>query len=243
MKFAKLVITITLFVFLCTPVSATYFGGYYGTDWGNTKPPVTAFINTVSGYSGHTTGGPTAANMSNWDCYNNSNPSGIDWWDFVFSCEHGNPWKFWVNDGVVDLDSAGFGDCAAGSWGDYYANWVVLYSCQVVCSPIEKGASGWDDVWIDRDPVAVFDGLHILNGFRTNAYVSPAVNVSTQYAHAICTGGEILEEWFNCVWNYSYCSSTSMDKACSVFYVSCENDTLTSYAADPSSGTFNCWYY
>ena len=241
MKFAKLVTTIFLFVFLCTPAFSLYVGGFYGTDHGNTLPPVQAFINTMAN-CGHYTGGPYAANVDDWDCYNNAIPNGIDWWDFVFSCEPGAPWYFVVDNGGVNLDSAGFGDCADGSWGDYYANWVVLYSCQVVCSPIEKGAD-WPDVWIDRDPVAVFDGLHILNGFRTNAYVSPAVTVATQYGTAICNGGEILTEWFNAVWTYSYCSSTNYDKACSVFYVSCQGDTLTSYAADPSSGTFNCWYY
>ncbi len=241
MKFAKLVTTIVLFVCICAPAFPTWIGGYYGTDWGNTKPPVDAFINTVAGY-GHTTGGPSAGYVDNWNCYNNNIPDGIDWWDFVFSCEHGAPWQFLVNDGTVDLYGAGFGTCAAQGWGDYYANWVVLYSCQVVCSEVERPNDWWAP-WTNKDPEEVFDGLHILNGFRTNAYVSPAVTVSTQYANAICNGGQILTEWFNAVWTYSYCSSTSLDKACSVFYGSCQTDTLTSYAADPPSGGFNCWHY
>jgi hypothetical protein len=221
-----------------------WVGGFYGTDHGNTKPPVQAFLtNMATGSCVYLTGGPYAAVRANWDSNNNQVTNGIDWWDFTFSCEHGGPWYFLVNDGYVYIDTQ-IGDPAPdGGWGDYYTNWLVLYSCYVVCSPIEK-PSNWFQPWITANPIYAFHGIHIVNGFRTPAYVSPAVTVSTYYARAIRDGvGQVLWEWFNNVWIYSYCSSTNYDKACSVFYASCQNDTLSSYAADPSSGTFSCWYY
>ncbi|UCH92657.1 MAG: hypothetical protein JSV88_20500 [Candidatus Aminicenantes bacterium] len=238
-----------------------YVGGYHGTDWGNTIPPVDAFLtNMAPGSCVWTTDGPFAANVAHWDTYNNYDPSfnfGIDWYEFVYSCEHGAPWKFWVNDGIVDLEN--IGDPVInpsiendGGWGDWYTNWVVIYSCSVVCSPIEK-PTNWMDPWIKLNPYCVFHAdsldnhqLHIVNGFRTPAYVAPAVTVSTYYAQAIRDGvGQVLWEWFYNVWVYSYCSSTSYDKACSVYYASCHNDTLSSYAADPpaTGDLFSCWYF
>jgi hypothetical protein len=191
------------------------------------------------------TWGPTAAVRANWDSNNNQNYNGIDFWDITYSCEHGAQWLFVVNDGNVNLDND-IGDAAPdGGWGDFYNMWVVLYSCQVMCSPIEKGAN-WPQPWITANPKYVLHGTHIVNGFRTNAYVAPAVNVSTQYALQIRNGdGEILWEWFYCVWTYSYCQSSSYDKPTSVFWNSCRYDSLSSWAAKPPAGgdELKCWYY
>jgi len=81
-------------------------------------------------------------------------------------------------------------------------------------------------------------------GFHTNVYIAPAVSVSTQYAHYICQGGEILLKWSHAVWYYSYCQSTSFDKAAAVFSPGSQHDTLTSYSSDPPlivsiAGTIN----
>jgi hypothetical protein len=153
-----------------------------------------------------------------------------------------------VNDGYVYLCDIG-DPHPDGGWGDYYLNWLVLYSCYVVYPPIEKPNNWWQP-WIDNKycgkPYPVLNGLHIVNGFLTPAYVSPAVNVSPQYALRIRNGpGQVLMEWINCVWLFSYCQTTSYDKACSVFYASCQNDTLASYAPDPPAAgdVFTCWYF
>ncbi|UCH94355.1 MAG: hypothetical protein JSV88_29365, partial [Candidatus Aminicenantes bacterium] len=89
----------------------------------------------------------------------------------------------------------------------------------------------------------VLDGCHMVLGFRTNVYISPAVTVSTNYAHYICQGGEILLKWFHAVWYYSWCSSTPYDKPAAVFSPDCQHDTLFNYSSDPPPTSLYCWYY
>jgi hypothetical protein len=213
-----------------------FVGGYYGTDWGNTIPPVQAFLDNIGGPCVYVVGGPFAANVAHWDTYNNYDPSwnwGIDWYEFVYSCEHGGPWQFWVNDGVVDLFNVGDPVIDPyiendGGWGDYFTNWVCLYSCYVVCSPIEKPYQWWYPwVFDDDDIFSSNDRLHIVNGFHTPAWIYPAVNVSTQYAIRLKYGGRILYEWFDCITAFG--GSDPYDKACSVFFSECRYDTLCSH--------------
>lgn len=207
-----------------------YVGGYYGTDHGNTIPPVQAFLNNIGGSCVYVVDGPFAANVGHWDTYNNYDPSynwGIDWYEFVFSCEHGGPWYYLVNDGYVYLDNVG-DPHPDGGWGDYFTNWVVLYSCYVVCSPIEKPNDWWAPwVFDDDDIFSSSDKLHIVNGFHTPAWIAPAVNVSTQYAIRISNGGYILQEWFDCITAYG--NPGIYDLACSVFFSECRYDTLCSH--------------
>jgi hypothetical protein len=57
-----------------------WVGGYYGTDAGNTRPPVQAFLTNVApGSCVYTTWGPYAAVRANWDSNNNQVTYGIDW--------------------------------------------------------------------------------------------------------------------------------------------------------------------
>ena len=241
MRKAKIVSILCLMVCVTAVLYGTKFIGLYGTDSGNTYPPVAAFLDTVDNYPGHITIGPIPHYCSNWDTANNAYNTGVDDAQFVYTCEHGSPWAISTNNGTCNFNGYSFGGSSHMGWGDDQLNWIVLYSCQVICSPLET--SDWWSVWMANNPYDVMDGVHIINGFRTNAYVSPAVSVSTHYADYICTGGEILTTWFHAVWNYSYCSSSSYDKACAVFSPPSQSDTLTSYSSDPAPSSLYCWYY
>jgi len=244
MRKSKLLLVVTFVLGISVLAYAQYYnyvGGYYGTDHGNTIPPVQAFLNNIGGSCVYVVDGPFAANVGHWDTYNNYDPSynwGIDWYEFVFSCEHGGPWYYLVNDGYVYLDNVG-DPHPDGGWGDYFTNWVVLYSCYVVCSPVEKPHQWWYPwVFDDDDVFSSNKRLHIVNGFHTPAWIFPAVNVSTQYAIRISNGGDILQEWFNCVTSYG--GPDPYDKACSVYYPDCSADKLCAHTEPVNTNVFAC---
>jgi hypothetical protein len=241
MRKTKIFMVLVLMFCVTVSVQATRFGGLYGTDSGNTRPPVAAFLDTVDNYAGHTRVGPTAHYIANWDSSNNAANTGVDDFQFTFTCEHGSPWAITTNNGTCNFNAYSFGSSNNYGWGDDQVNWIVLYSCQVIRSEIE--VADWWSVWMSNNPYDVMDGVHMVLGFRTNAYVSPAVTVSTNYANEICTGGECLLKWFHSVWFFSYCQTSSYDKASAVFEPNSEDDTLTSYSSDPAPYILHSWYY
>jgi hypothetical protein len=212
----------------------TRFGGFYGPPGSSTIPPVSAFLNTVGSY-GYTTGGPYAAYVSHFDTSNNS---GVDNWHFSYVCASGSQWSILVHDGIVNLNAPDFGGSSNQGWGDKYLNWIAFYTGNFIATQ-----GDWWSVWMSNNPYDVLDGCHIVLGFHTNVYIAPAVSVSSHYADYICTGGEILLKWFHAVWYYSYCQSTSLDKAAAVFSPGSQHDTLTSYSSDPPPTILYCWYY
>jgi hypothetical protein len=238
MRKTKIVMILGLVVCLTVVVYATRFGGFYGTDWPDSIPAVQAFLDEVDEHSGHTTTGPTAHYKSTWDTSNNS---GVDDYEFTYSCGHGDRWELLTNNGWLDLNGSGFGGSSHQGWGDDRCNWILLYSCQVVAGPPD--VTDWWSVWMSNNPYDVMDGVHMVLGFRTNAYKAPTEDVSSHYAEYICTGGKCLLKWFHAVWYYSYCQTTGYDKACAVFSPYSQNDTLTSYSSDPAPWVLYCWYY
>jgi hypothetical protein len=238
MKKTKIFMVLVLMFCVTAAVHATRFGGFYGTDWADSIPAVEAFLDEVDEHSGHTTTGPTAHYNSTWDTANNS---GVDDFEFTYSCGHGDRWKLLTNTGWLDLNGSGFGGSSNQGWGDDQCNWILLYSCKVIASQIE--VTDWSSVWISQNPYDVMDGVHMIMGFRTNAYKSPTNEVSREYAEYICTGGQVLLKWFHAVWYYSYCQTTSLDKASAVFDPNSQNDTLTSYSSDPPNTSLYSWYY
>lgn len=242
MRRERIFTILVLLISIAVLTYATQFGGYYGTDWETTIPPVQGFLDTVDNYPGHTTGGPMAGYVSYFDYYNNNYYTGIDYWEFAYVCASGAPYKFLVNDGWVDLADPEFGSGPHQGWGDYNLNWATFYTPGFIPSPID--VPDWWSVWIANEPHDVMDGVHMIMGFRTMLYISPAVNVSTHFADYICSGERILIKWFHAVWYYSYCQATPYDKASAVFFPAAQNDTLTSYSADdPNPSEIWCWYY
>jgi hypothetical protein len=232
-KLMRLFVALVLSVGVCVPgfsATADEAVAYYSTaDSYNCRPPAQAFINNINAT---TKRGESAGYVSYFD---GSNDSYWDANDIAFVCAHGQQWLFGLGNGTVYLDYLSDG------WGDTDLEWAILYSCLVVASPLETGS--WSQPWIVESS-DVFDGLHIVNGFRTSSYVAPAVNVTIDYCNRINSGGYILESWFDAIFAYGY-YWTQYDKGCSVYYGSCEYDTLSSFASDPSAtqtSDFHCQY-
>ncbi|UCH92896.1 MAG: hypothetical protein JSV88_21745 [Candidatus Aminicenantes bacterium] len=237
LRMVEFLIALVLVIGISFPAHSVWVGGYYdGADTGNCRPVVEAFLNNINA---SVIEGPFEGRVANFDSDNdnwNSNPPGFDWYDFGFVCAHGNQWRFEMVNGMVNLNSAGFGSSAAQGWGDDFLEWVVLYSCLVVASPLENPQPNWWSVWKD-DPNDVFDGLHILNGFRTNAWVPPAQTVASQYARKLNNGEYILYAWFDAVTQYGWWWLFGNDRASSVFWDSNRYDTMSSFSPDPPTET------
>ncbi len=233
-KLMRLIVALVLTVGICCPAFAAtadeVIGYYSSADTSSCYPPVQAFVNTIN--ANYKTG-PSVGYVNRFD---GSNDSYWDARDLGFVCAHGNKWLFALSNGTVYLDYLSDG------WGDTDMEWAILYSCLVVASPIED-SNNWHQPWI-VESTDVFDCLHIVNGFRTSAYVSPAANVTTDYCNRLNSGGYILDSWFDAIYAYGY-YWTAYDQGCSMYYGSCEYDTLSSVATDPSATQttdFHCLY-
>lgn len=203
---------------------------YSSADTANCKPPAQAFYNNINAV---VKSGPTVGSKSYFD---SSNDLYWDGTDLGYVCAHGNQWLFALSDGTVYLDYLSDG------WGETDMEWAVLYSCQVVCSPLEKPSNWWQPWIIESSDV--FDCLHIVNGFRTNAYVIPAASVTTNYCSRLNNGGYVLQSWFDAVFWWGWWILGN-DKASSMYFGTCEFDTFNSIAADPAAtqtSDFWCTY-
>jgi hypothetical protein len=235
----RLLIVLMLSVCICIPAySATVdevIGYYSSLDSSSCKPPVQAFINTI--YASYKNG-PYVGYPNRFDTSNNS------YWDardIGFVCAHGNRWVFALSGGNVNFASSSFGSSSHKGWGDSDMEWAVIYSCLVVASPLE--VSNWYSVWVD-ETYDVFDRLHIVNGFRTSAWVYCADEVATDYAQRLNGGGKVLYSWFDAIYAEGDFGN-GWDRGCSVYYYSCRNDTVSSFASDPSEtqeSGFYCRY-
>lgn len=224
----RLLIALLLSVCIFIPANSATVDeviGYYSSlDSSSCKPPVQAFINTI--YANYKNG-PYVGYPNRFDTSNNS------YWDardFGFVCAHGNRWLFALSGGYVNFASSSFGSSSSKGWGNVDMEWAVIYSCLVVASPLE--VTNWYAVWID-EPYDVFDRLHIVNGFRTSAWVYCADDVATNYAQRLNNGWEILDSWFDAIYAEGDFGN-GWDRGCSVYYGTCEHDRVNSYASDPS---------
>jgi hypothetical protein len=224
-----LLLSVGIFTSVLTATVDEAISYYSSADTGNCRPPARAFINNIdANYKTGESAGSVYYFTTNNDSY-------WDGADIGYVCAHGNQWLFALSNGIVYLDNLSNG------WGDTDLEWGILYSCLVVASPLE--VASWWQPWI-IESTDVFDGLHIVNGFRTSALVAPAVRVTNRYCDLIDAGGEILQSWFDAIWDEGY-YWTGYDQGCSMFYGTCENDTEESFAADPSptqTSDFHCWY-
>jgi hypothetical protein len=224
----RCLIALVLSVAICIPAfsaTADEVKGYYSSlDSTSCRPPVQAFINTVNANYKY---GPYVGYPSRFD---SSNDSYWDSMDMGIVCAHGNRWLFALSGGYVNFASSTFGSSSSKGWGNVDMEWAVLYSCLVVASPLE--VTDWYSVWIDESN-DVFDRLHIINGFRTSAWVYCSDEVTTDYAQRLNNGGKILDAFYDAIYAEGDFGN-GWDRACSVYYDSCKNDTFSSIATDPS---------
>lgn len=149
-----------------------------------------------------------ATNASNWTTSNDSSPYGVDWYDFAYFCGHGYPYNIMMYGGdYVDLRNAGNNN---NSGYGLYLKYLVLHSCQTVPSPIDI-ADPWTP-WLG-EPGGIFDGLHVLCGFRTNAGKSSGLNIASYMGNLTYNhSNTVVNNWINAVDTYG--NSDGTDEYC-----------------------------
>lgn len=131
----------------------------------------------------------------NWTTSNNDYTWGVDGNDFSYFCGHGSPYSICMDAGdAVDLRNAG--NNSNNGYGDYLG-YLVLHSCSVVPSPIDVGDAFTP--WLG-EPGGIFDGLHVMMGFRTSASGSND-NMIASYMGQLTKNqsGRVWENWVNAV--------------------------------------------
>jgi len=145
---------------------------------------------------------------SDWTTSNDSSPYGVDSYDFAYFCGHGYPYNIMMYNGsYVDLRNAG-NNSNSGYGSDL--EFLVLHACQAVPSPIDV-ADPWTP-WLS-EPGGIFDGLHILCGFRTNAGKSSGLNIANYMGYlTFHQSGYVVDNWINSV--NAYGNTDSTDEFC-----------------------------
>jgi hypothetical protein len=141
-----------------------------------------------------------------WTTRNNWWP-GVDWFDWVYYTGHGcsttggNYAWYGVtmyNGDCVDLLSAG--DSSHGGYGNRL-KYLVSHSCETVASPYDD----WQAIskWLE-EPGSIFDGLHILMGFRTQADMYTGLNIADEMGRLLNEDYPtlIVWNWMNAVETY-----------------------------------------
>ncbi len=191
-------------LFLPTPSGAVPAGlreqGLYIDDLSKT---------TVQNFLGHFSyEGLYPSRTAYWTTSNNSWPTGVDSYDWVYYTGHGCPpsgggfgyygLTTYNSANCVNLLNAG--NNSNGGYGRRL-KYLVLHSCETVASP-------WDDPdavskWL-QEPGSIFDGLHILMGFRTQTDQNNGLNIADEmgYLTTVDYPTLIIWNWENAVDTY-----------------------------------------
>ena len=168
----------------------------------------------------------------------------VDDMDYAFYGGHGSP--FHIYGEHVDLNTAGYN--ASKGYGDRNLEFVTFYSCKTVPTPIEvnSGAvSSWWRPWINESPNDdIFDGLHMITGFHTNAYIAPSEAVADNFGGRVANNEKIRWAWFNAIWEDGDFSN-GLDRASAVYHPSKSEDRYSNaLSSDPDEHHQNLaiWY-
>ena len=134
-----------------------------------------------------------------WTTRNNTAPRGVDSFDFLYFCGHGRPYEIKTNENNwVDLRTAG--DNSHNGYGNSDLEFLVLHSCSVLPSPIDVGDAFTP--WL-AEPGGIFDGLHVLLGFRTDASYAADEQIACFMGDLTENQtGRVWENWVNAVNTY-----------------------------------------
>ena len=159
--------------------------------------------------------------------WTNRNNYYVDNMDFAFYGGHGSPFHHYGEN--VDLTRAGYS--SHKGYGDRDAEFITFYSCKVVPSPIEKPGNRWATPWTQKN--GVFDGLHMVTGFRTNAYIAPSEAVANKFGLRVASHQKVKWAWFNAIWEHGNFRNGN-DRGSVVFHPSASEDRYPSRLADPN---------
>ena len=219
---------ILTFLVIAGPVGAVdrWEGGYVGSRTeGDATTPVWNFIKHFS-YNQY-----YWAETFQFGSYNNER---VDKMDFSYFVGHGNPWSIKCQSTWIDLDTAG--STSHEGWGDRNAEFVTLHACQVVASPLE--VADWYSAWTNAD--GVFDGVHQVLGFRTNASMSCDQDISDYFGSRIDSGAAVWQSWFDAIW----LRGDGTECGAAVMYPPCDGDSYASFTSDPPADHtwLRIWY-
>ncbi|MBN2534375.1 MAG: hypothetical protein JXB88_15930 [Spirochaetales bacterium] len=149
---------------------------------------------------------------SDWNTGNNDSPYGVDTYDLVFYCGHGDWWEIQMY-GSSEVDLTNAGNNSDGGYGLDLEH-ICLYSCLVVPSSIE--VSNWWTPWIN-EPGGIFDGLHMVCGFRTVATKAYANTIANYIGyHTYNQNNSLFNNWRNGTMTYGS-TAPDEDKCCMIF--------------------------
>ncbi len=140
---------------------------------------------------------------ANKSMFTNSNNYYVDSVDFAYYCGHGSPFHIGVYSNGAGYGSSTYIDLrSAGSsphrgYGDRDLEFIVFHSCQTVPSPIERPHDWW--AWTTNQSVDIFDGLHQVLGFRTNAMKITADDISNYFGKRMAGNNLVWQSWFDAI--------------------------------------------
>ena len=168
--------------------------------------------------------------------FTSSNNSYTDNMDFSYYCGHGSP--YWISQYDYSTDLSKAGRYSHKGYGNADLEFIAFHSCKVVPGPWER--SDWWTPWVNYR--GIFDGLHQALGFRTDAYIASAPDISYDFGRAMRYNGTVWQNWFDSIDDEGY----SSEHGCAVMHPTCVYDSYYSWAADPPSGHTNLtvwWQY
>ncbi|XOF33429.1 MAG: DUF6345 domain-containing protein [Candidatus Electrothrix sp. YB6] len=125
----------------------------------------------------------------------------VDSVDFAYYCGHGNQYLIGVySNGAgsgastyINLGNVGWS--SNGGYGDNDTEFIVFHSCQTIPSSLER--SDWWSPW--QSSTGIFDGLHQALGFRTNAVISTADDISNYFGARMAGNNLVWQSWFDAI--------------------------------------------
>ncbi len=160
----------------------------------------------------------------------------VDRVDLAYYSGHGNQYGFRDGPGGnwVDLRAApGYGDLFNGDDLEF----LILQTCAAIPSPIERPTDWWTG-WV---PNGIFQGLHMVVGYRTGSYSGNGI--SNNFGKRLKYGQGIIWAWFDAV-NSERSGGFYPGYASAVLYPGLDNDSIYFYGQDPPAhhGSLRVWY-
>ncbi len=190
---------------------------------------------------------------ANVPVFTSSNNTYVDNMDFAYYCGHGSPFSIGVySNGAgsgassyINLGSAG--GTSNGGYGETDLEFIVFHSCQTIPSPLER--NDWWSPWIQESD-DIFDGLHQALGFRTNAVISSADDISNYFGSRMSGNNAVWQSWFDAINAEGYHTGFWWWKklaefGCAVMHPDAQNDRYKyHHSADPpqNHGNLTVWY-
>jgi hypothetical protein len=155
--------------------------------------------------------------------FGSNNNNRADEMDISFFSGHGNNYRIVTNDGTVNLNTCG--STSHKGLGDDDCEFFIAEACQVVPAPPDR--SDWASGWFNDN--SIFDGLHMICGFRSNASTGTDAAIANYFGNKVANSGKILDSWLDAI----AVKGGSSEKGAVVYCSGCRNDTYYSFAADP----------